>query len=203
MAKGGFDTTRKGRRGSRTSLPSAWTMTTLALANCLRRSCARFRCSSKAITNAPRLRSGPVNAPEPAPMSSTRSPGRIPALSTSRSAHCLSSRCHPHRVRCSDTADHHEHCHGFNVRELGAHVNDNVRVGAPGELTFYGVCDERCQSVVLNRFLSTLVRPTFWHSCRLHRSLHRLVFYEGAPTGSIGATLDLKASLFAGIGRLM
>jgi hypothetical protein len=32
-------------------------------------------------------------------------------LSTSRSAHRLSSRCHPHRVRSPDTAHHRDHCH--------------------------------------------------------------------------------------------
>jgi hypothetical protein len=75
------------------------------------------------MTRAPLSRIGRVNAPVPAPISRTRSPEQIPALSTSRSAHRLSSRCHPHRVRCSDTADHREHCHTATIRHLP--VTDN------------------------------------------------------------------------------
>jgi hypothetical protein len=121
MENGGFDTTRNGRRGNRMSLPSAWTTTTLLLTNFWRSSRARAGCNSNAMTRAPLRSSGSVKAPEPAPISSTRSPVRIAALSTSRSAHGLSRRCHPHRVRCPDTADHREHCH---AKKLFASVVD-------------------------------------------------------------------------------
>jgi len=124
MANGGFATTRKGRRGSRASLPSARTTTTLESANLRLSSWARPGCNSKAMTWAPRRSRGAVNAPVPAPISRTRSPGRIPALSTSRSAQRLSNRCHPHCVRCPGTADHGDHCHPFTVRRLCPHVND-------------------------------------------------------------------------------
>ena len=111
MPNGGFATTRNGRRGSRTSAPSACTTVTWSLAKSRRRSCARVGCNSKAMTRAPRSTRGRVSAPVPAPTSSTRSPGVMPALSMSRSAQRLSSRCHPHRVRSPDTANHREHCH--------------------------------------------------------------------------------------------
>ena len=124
IANGGFATTRKGRRGSRMSPPSARTTTTLSWANARRSSCARAGCSSKAMTRAPRRRSGAVMAPEPAPISSTRSPRRTPASSTSRSAHRLSSRCHPQWVRGSGTADHRAHCHGTTVGDRCARVNE-------------------------------------------------------------------------------
>jgi hypothetical protein len=117
MLKGGFATTRKGRRGNRTSAPSVSTTVTLSLANSRRRSLARAGCNSKAMTRAPRRTSGRVNAPLPAPISRTRSPDVIPAFSMSRSAQRLSSRCHPHRVRFSDTADHREHCHPTTIRQ--------------------------------------------------------------------------------------
>jgi hypothetical protein len=68
------------------------------------------------MTRAPRSTRGRVSAPVPAPMSSTRSPAVMPASSMSRSAHRLSSRCHPHRVRFSDTANHREHCHAETLR---------------------------------------------------------------------------------------
>jgi hypothetical protein len=116
MPKGGLATTRNGRRGSRTSAPSARTTVTSWLRNSSRRVSARVGCNSKAMTRAPLSTRGRVSAPEPAPMSSTRSPEEMPALSTSRSAHLPSSRCHPHRVRCSDTADHREHCHATTIR---------------------------------------------------------------------------------------
>lgn len=116
MPKGGLATTRNGRRGSRTSDPSALTTVTLSPSNFSRSFSARVECSSKAMTRAPRSTSGRVSAPEPAPMSSTRSPGEMPAFSTSLSAHLLSSRCHPHRVRLPDTADHREHCHAPTIR---------------------------------------------------------------------------------------
>lgn len=127
IAKGGLATTRNGRRGSRRSLPSACTTTTLVSVNFWRSSRARVGCNSKAMTRAPRRTSGPVIAPAPAPMSRTRSPLRMPALSTSLSAHRLSSRCHPHRVRSPDTADHREHCHGSTVRECRCVVNQEWR----------------------------------------------------------------------------
>lgn len=117
MAKGGFATTRKGRRGRRTSAPSARTTVIVAFTKLSRRSWARAGCNSKAMTRAPRSRSGRVNEPLPAPTSSTKSPERIPALSTSRSAQRLSSRCHPHRVCRPDTADHREHCHTATIRQ--------------------------------------------------------------------------------------
>jgi len=118
MPKGGFATTRNGRRGNRASAPSACTTVTVALANSRRRLLARVGCNSKAMTRAPRRTSERVSAPEPAPTSRTRSPEHMPAFSTSRSAHRLSSRCHPHRVRFSDTANHREHCHTATLREL-------------------------------------------------------------------------------------
>jgi len=111
MANGGLATTRNGRRGNRMSAPSAWTTVTFFCSNFRRSSLARVGCKSKAMTRAPRSTSGRVSAPVPAPISSTRSPDVMPASSMSRSAHQLSSRCHPHRVRCSDTAYHREHCH--------------------------------------------------------------------------------------------
>jgi len=117
MLKGGLETTRNGRRGNRTSAPSVCTTMTLSLANSLRRSLARAGCNSNAMTRAPRRTRGRVSAPLPAPMSSTRSPDVIPAFSMSRSAQRLSSRCHPHRVGFSDTADHREHCHPTTIRQ--------------------------------------------------------------------------------------
>jgi hypothetical protein len=111
IPNGGFETTRNGRRGSRRSAPSARTTVTSSFANARRSSSARIGCNSKAMTRAPRLTRGRVSAPVPAPTSRTRSPALMPALSTSRSAHRLSSRCHPHRVRSPDTANHREHCH--------------------------------------------------------------------------------------------
>ena len=111
MPNGGFATTRNGRRGNRRSAPSACTTVTFSSANFRRSSLARVACNSKAITRAPRSTSGRVRAPVPAPTSSTRSPAAMPTSLMSRSAHRLSSRCHPHRVRFSDTANHREHCH--------------------------------------------------------------------------------------------
>jgi hypothetical protein len=111
MANGGLATTRKGRRGNRRSAPSACTTMTLPWLNSRRRSVARVGCNSKSMTRAPRSTSGRVSTPVPAPTSSTRSPDVMPASSTSFSAHRLSSRCHPHRVRRPDTAYHREHCH--------------------------------------------------------------------------------------------
>jgi hypothetical protein len=117
MLKGGFATTRKGRRGNRTSAPSVCTTVTLSSANSRRRSFARVGCNSIAMTRAPRRTIGRVSAPVPAPISRTKSPDVIPAFSTSRSAQRLSSRCHPHRVGFSDTADHREHCHPTTIRQ--------------------------------------------------------------------------------------
>jgi hypothetical protein len=111
MPNGGFATTRNGRRGSRTSAPSACTTVTFSSAKFRRSSFARVGCNSMAMTRAPRSTRGRVSAPVPTPTSSTRSPDAMPALSMIRSAHRLSSRCHPHRVRFSDTANHREHCH--------------------------------------------------------------------------------------------
>ncbi len=127
MAKGGLATTRNGRLGRRRSLPSTCTTTTLSWANLVRSSRARVGCNSTAMTRAPLRTSGPVNAPVPAPMSSTRSPVRIPALSMSRSAHELSRRCHPHRVRCPGTADHREHCHAKKLFASTTAVNVTLR----------------------------------------------------------------------------
>ena len=128
MPKGGFATTRNGRRGNRTSAPSACTTVTFSLANSRRRSFARVGCSSKAMTRAPRSIRGRVSAPVPAPTSSTRSPDAMPALSMSRSAHRLSSWCHPHRVRFSDTANHREHCHMATLRHQLT-VNGSTSLG--------------------------------------------------------------------------
>jgi len=116
MAKGGLATTRNGRRGSRRSAPSARTTVTWWWPNSRLRLSALTGCSSNAMTRAPRSTRGRVRAPEPAPMSRTSSPEVIPAFSTSRSAHLLSSWCHPHRARFSDTADHRDHCHATTIR---------------------------------------------------------------------------------------
>jgi hypothetical protein len=123
IANGGFATTRKGRLGSRTSAPSALTTVTWWLPNSSRRHAARVACNSKAMTRAPLSTRGRVIAPEPAPTSSTRSPAETPAASTSRSAHLLSSRCHPHRVRCPDTAHHRERCHPLTLRQADVHAS--------------------------------------------------------------------------------
>ena len=125
MAKGGFATTRNGRRGNRRSPPSVCTTMTWSLAKTRRRSSARVGCNSNAITRAPRRTRGRVSAPEPAPISSTRSPEEIPASSTRRSAHLLSSRCHPHRVRCTDTAPHREHCHARIINQVPSLIGPN------------------------------------------------------------------------------
>jgi hypothetical protein len=116
IANGGFATTRKGRRGNRRSCPSAHTTVTSSLANLCRSSCARAGCNSNAMTRAPWLTKARVSTPVPAPISRTSSPAVTPASLTSRSAHWLSSRCHPHRVRGPDTADHREHCHAATIR---------------------------------------------------------------------------------------
>ena len=166
IAKGGFATTRKGRRGRRTSLASAWTTMTSSSANVVRSSRARVGCSSKAMTRAPRRTSGPVIAPVPAPMSSTRSPGRMPARSTSRSAHWLSSRCHPHRVRSPGTADHREHCHATTVGDETPFVNEQPRARSDARRRIRRRSRHRCRC----RHWTRLARPV---AGRISRRLPR------------------------------
>lgn len=116
MANGGFATTRKGRRGNRRSCPSAHTTITSSLTNPCRSCCARAGCNSNAMTRAPRSTNARVNTPVPAPISRTSSPAVILASPTRRSAHLLSSRCHPHRLRGPDTANHREDCHAPRIQ---------------------------------------------------------------------------------------
>ncbi len=108
MPNGGFATTRKGRLGSRRSAASVTTMVTGWPANRDLRLAARWGWSSTAMTWAPRLSRGSVRAPVPAPMSTTRSPARIPASATICLAQWLLRRCHPQRVRSADTTHHRE-----------------------------------------------------------------------------------------------
>ena len=147
MAKGGFATTRNGRRGNRASAPSARTTITSSRANSRRSSSDRLGCSSNAMTRAPRCTRWRVIAPEPAPMSRTRSPRETPALSTSRSAHLLSSRCHPHRVRCSDTADHREHCHATTIRSRIPVGQSFVKMATYGSLRVDPMIPSWCHPV--------------------------------------------------------
>ena len=107
VANGGLATTWKVRLGSRRSLASAWTTVTGESTNRLRSCLARPGWSSTAMTRAPAERSGAVKAPDPAPMSRTRSPVRIPASATIRAAQRLSSRCHPHSGRGCPATEHH------------------------------------------------------------------------------------------------
>ena len=86
MPNGGLATTRNGRRGSRRSAASTCTTVTDDPGKRSRRCCARRGWSSNAMTLAPAATSGTVSAPVPAPMSSTRSPGRMPAAATRRRA---------------------------------------------------------------------------------------------------------------------
>jgi hypothetical protein len=110
-ANGGFATTRNGRRGRRRSAASTCTTTTDERANRCRRMSARVGCSSTAMTRAPASTSGSVSAPVPAPMSTTRSPGRTPDSATRRCAAVSVSRCHPQRGRRfpAGTTHHHRH----------------------------------------------------------------------------------------------
>jgi hypothetical protein len=108
--------TTRSARINRRSCPSAHTTVTSSLTNLCRSSCARAGCSSNAMTRAPWFTKARVSTPLPAPISRTSSPAVTLALLTSRSAHWLSSRCHPHRVPGPDTADHREHCHAATIR---------------------------------------------------------------------------------------
>lgn len=176
MPKGGFPTTRNGRRGSRTSAPSALTTVTWCRANSSRSCSARVGCNSKAMTRAPLSTSGRVIAPVPAPMSSTRSPREMPASSTRRLAHLLSSRCHPHRVRCPGTADHRDHCHPITIRQLTENrerltvagvrrQNVRSRVRADSSLDA-----DAARSLLHGCFECPLVRVGELFNCLSHRS---------------------------------
>jgi len=119
MPNGGFATTRKAVRGQRKSSTSPATIVTGSPAN-RNRSCRTLSgCSSTARTSAPAATNAAVSTPVPAPISTTRAPGSMPALSTIRRAQSASSRCQPHRRSapgCSaDTTHHREHDHGLTV----------------------------------------------------------------------------------------
>ena len=133
IAKGGLATTRNGRFGRRRSLASAWTTVAGQPRNRSRSCEARTGWSSTAMTRAPAATSGAVSAPDPAPMSSTRSPGRIPASATTKVAQRLSSRCHPHSGRGCPATEHHE--------VEGSHGRNYM---IPAYDTGCSVCDPRC-----------------------------------------------------------
>jgi hypothetical protein len=110
IENGGLATTRNGARGSTSAVASCSTTRTADPKRRLNPA-ARRGCSSTASTRAPARTSGAVMAPAPAPRSTTRSPGEIPARSTRRHAHSSSSRCHPHHVRADADTTHHRHDH--------------------------------------------------------------------------------------------
>jgi hypothetical protein len=89
IENGGFATTRNGRFGKRRSSASALTTFTSKSMNRSRSERTRSGCSSTAMTRAPCSTRGRVSAPVPAPISSTRSPGPMPASATICSAQCL------------------------------------------------------------------------------------------------------------------
>lgn len=136
MPKGGLATTRKGWRGSRSCEASAWTTPTGIPTNRRRSALALAGCNSTATTRAPVRTSASVSTPSPAPMSTTRSPGRTPAARTNWAAMDLFSRWNPHRVRGAADTAHHDHCHGSDpvscrprrravCRDVPLHERDN------------------------------------------------------------------------------
>jgi hypothetical protein len=117
---GGLATTRNGCRGNRSESTSASTTRTGSRANRSLNRCARTGCSSTATTRAPAATRCVVNAPCPAPRSSTNSPGRTCALSTIRAAHASVSGCQPQvpagRARHgADTPHRQEDAHRPNL----------------------------------------------------------------------------------------
>lgn len=131
IPKGGLATTRKGRRGSARSVASVRTTVTAMPSNRVRRSSARRRWSSTATTRAPAATRGAVIAPVPAPTSSTRSFGLIPAAVTKRWAYPSVSWCHPHRDRSAAGTDHHGHRHAVSLAPGGAAPPPNIVTAAP------------------------------------------------------------------------
>lgn len=134
-ANGGFATTRKARRGKRRSAALACTTTTDACAKRLRNAWARPGWSSTATTRAPAATSGAVIAPVPAPMSSTNSPGRMPAEATRRCAASLVSRCHPQPDRgLAAGTTHHHHRHQRSIPDA---IDESERISpSPGRVRF-------------------------------------------------------------------
>jgi len=112
--------------GSRRSAASALTRV-MSSPNRSRSASARPGCRSTAMTRAPEATNGPVSAPKPAPMSSTRSPGPMPEASTMRSAQVGSSWCQPHRRRDRATATHHH---------ADRHADQPCRASASGPSEF-------------------------------------------------------------------
>lgn len=130
---GGFATTRNEAVGQRKSRTSPATILTGLPAN-RDRSCRTLSgCNSTARTSAPAATNAAVSTPVPAPTSTTRAPGSMPALSTIWRAQSGSSRCQPHRCDASgwsaDTTHHHEHDHCSTV-PLRAAVPQQVFRGA-------------------------------------------------------------------------
>ncbi len=116
--KGGLATTLNARRGNLRSAASARTTLTASPAKRFRSSARRCGCSSTAITDAPAATNRAVIAPEPAPTSTTRSPGPTSATSTNRLAQRLSSWCHPQRPDSAAT-EHHRRRHAESLTAAG------------------------------------------------------------------------------------
>jgi hypothetical protein len=115
---GGFATTRNGRLGNRSEPASTCSTRTSWPANRLRSRCTRSGCSSTARTRAPAASRCTVNAPSPAPISRTSSPGRRAASATTRAAHSSTSGCHPQPPRDNPEAG------TTDQRQEGEHAPD-------------------------------------------------------------------------------
>lgn len=122
IPNGGFASTRNGCRGQRNSVASHSTTVTGVPTNLDRSWATRFGCSSTASTCAPAATSAAVSDPVPAPISTIRSPGRIPAASTIVRDQSASSRCQPQPC-AADTAHHHEHRHAATVARASSRLN--------------------------------------------------------------------------------